>query len=144
MIWTTTSLPPPPTVELEVFEAASGGLHSAARGMSTSAGTCRPRCSTTPFASPACPCTPSSYAGSPALKSETFRKFTPGLVVMGNQTPVISVIKYFTIVIHDLRVMSLENCPYYESWVVIYIGKFSMIGHSDQRYKSVLVEILKT
>ena len=63
---------------------------------------------------------------------------------MGNQTPVISVIKYFTIVIHDLRVMSLENCPYYESWVVIYTGKFSMIGHSDQRYKSVLVEILKT
>ena len=63
---------------------------------------------------------------------------------MGNQTPVISVKKYFTIVIHDSRVMWLENCPYYESWVVIYTGKLSMIGHSDQRYKSVLVEILKT
>ena len=37
--------------------------------------------------------------------------------------PVVNLIKHFTIIIYDFRVVWLENCPYYDSRVVIYARK---------------------
>ena len=37
--------------------------------------------------------------------------------------PVVNLIKHFTIVIYDSRVVGLENCPYYDSRVIIYARK---------------------
>ena len=39
----------------------------------------------------------------------------------------VNLVKHFTIVIYDSRVVSLENCPYYNSRVVIYARKMFMV-----------------
>ena len=44
-----------------------------------------------------------------------------------NWTTVVNLVKHFTIVIYDSRVVSLENCPYYNSRVVIYARKMFMV-----------------
>ena len=39
----------------------------------------------------------------------------------------VSLIKHFTIITYDPRVIWLENCPYYDSRVVIYASKMFII-----------------
>ena len=48
----------------------------------------------------------------------------------------VNVIKHFTIIIYDSRVVWLENCPYYDSRVVIYARKMFIrlaIGHNPKQ-----------
>ena len=48
-------------------------------------------------------------------------------------TPVVNLIKPFTIVIYESRVVWLENCPYYDSRVVIYACKIFTRLATDER-----------